>query len=380
MTRSTYFVTCVPGTEPFLFDEVKRLGLARVESQVAGVRFDGTRRDAWSANLWLRTAIRVLERLDRFPAPDENSLYAGVKALEWERWLAPDGRLAVDARSKDSELFHTRFLSQLVKDAICDRFRESDGVRPSVDVEDPDLRVDLHLFNNRATISLDTSGVPLYRRGWRVHQGRAPIAENLAAALVLASGWNGKAPLVDPFMGSGTILVEGALLAAGRAPGARRTFGFERWRDHDARAYTSVRDEARAAGRPTRKLTLSGRDVDPARVEEARANLAAAETDARVELEVGDARDWHPRPGWNACVVTNPPYGARVGDERQLGALYEGFARKLAHEAGGYRVAMITSFAPGLDALPFRPERRTPILNGGIECELVVGEVPRAGT
>lgn len=378
MSRSTYFVTCVPGTERELFREVKALGFSKSESQVAGVRFEGTRKDAWRANLSLRTAIRVLERLTRFEAPDEDALYAGAKAIEWERWLAPDGTLAVDARSKDSALFHTRFLQQLVKDAVCDRLRERSGTRPSVDPASPDLRIDLHLFKDRATLSLDTSGDPLYKRGWRRHQGRAPLAENLAAALVLRSGWDHRSPVVDPFCGSGTILVEAGLIASGRLPGAMgRRFGFERFGDHDAKAYERVLEGARAEGKPTRKLTLVGLDREPERIEQARENLAAAGIEARIQLEEGDARTWMPKAGWNAWIVTNPPYGARVRSDGNVDVLYTAFARRLAEYAGGYHVTMISSVTQGLDALPLVGASRSAILNGGLECEVISGEVPR---
>src|SRR5262249_27034974 len=158
----------------------------------------------------------------RFEARDADALYAAVLALEWERFLAPEGRLAVQAQTRESVLDHSQFLEQRVKDAVVDRFRSRAGTRPSVDLDDPDLRIHLHLFRDRATLSLDTSGEALHKRGWRLHQGRAPLAENLAAAVVLLSGWDRRAPFVDPFCGSGTLPIEAAWLAAGIAPGSRR--------------------------------------------------------------------------------------------------------------------------------------------------------------
>src|SRR5262245_2638621 len=181
--RSVFFVTCARGVEPVLHAEAKALRLAKLERQVGGVRFEGTRADAWRANLLLRTAVRVLERRARFSAPDADALYAAAREVPWERWLAPEGSLAVQAQSSESVLDHTQFLEKRVKDAVVDRFRAATGTRPAVDREDPDLRIHLHLWRDRATLSLDTSGEALHRRGWRVHQGRAPLAENLAAAL-----------------------------------------------------------------------------------------------------------------------------------------------------------------------------------------------------
>src|SRR5438105_4948511 len=203
--RAEFFVTCAPGIEPILHGEIRALKLSKVERQVGGVRFEGTSRDAWRANLELRTAVRVLRKLARFEARDESALYAGVASLDWSRFLRPDGRLRVDAHSKESALEHTLFVEQRTKDAIVDALRAQHGTRPSVDLEDPDLGVYVHLFRDRCTVLVDTSGDSLHKRGWRKFQGRAPLAETLAAAVVLASGWDRRAPLLDPFCGSGTI-------------------------------------------------------------------------------------------------------------------------------------------------------------------------------
>ncbi|NOT31438.1 MAG: hypothetical protein HOP15_13405, partial [Planctomycetes bacterium] len=163
--RSVFFVTCARGVEPVLHAEAKAIGLAKIERQVGGVRFEGTRADGWRANLMLRTAVRVLQRLERFEARDGDALYAAVHALEWERWLAPEGSLAVQAQSTESALDHTQFVEQRVKDAVVDRFRARTGTRPSVDRDDPDLGIHLHLYRDRATLSLDTSGEALHKRG-----------------------------------------------------------------------------------------------------------------------------------------------------------------------------------------------------------------------
>ena len=303
-----YFATCAPGLEPLLHAEVRELGLARSERQVGGVRFEGSREDAWRANLHLRTAVRVLWRLARFEAADADALHAGAAAFEWERILSPQGTLSVAAHSRESALEHTLFVSQRVKDAIADRFRLATGVRPSVDREAPDLGVYVHLFRDRCTLFADTSGGSLHKRGWRRFQGRAPLAETLAAAMVLHSRWDRRAPLLDPFCGSATILVEAALIAGGVAPGLfRERFGFERFPGHDAAAWSALRERARGAARFPPKLKLHGSDADARTIEGARENLAAAGVAGVVELEVADVRDFAPRRGWNAWIVTNPP-------------------------------------------------------------------------
>ena len=261
--RSVFFATCAPGVEPVLHAEVRALKLAKSECQVGGVRFEGEVADGWRANLWLRTAVRVLQRVARFPALDGDALYDGVAGVEWSRFVTPAGTLVVDAQARASALDHTQFIAQRVKDAVVDQLRARSGQRPSVDKDDPDLRIHLHLYRDRATLSVDTSGASLHKRGWRRYQGPAPLSETLAAAIVLLSGWDRRAPLLDPFCGSGTILVEAASLAAGLAPGRFRRFGFERWPNHDPAGYAVLRDRVAAAGRSANKVIVLGSGCQP---------------------------------------------------------------------------------------------------------------------
>ena len=376
--REVFFATCAPGVEPVLHEEARALGLAKLERQVGGVHFEGPLADAWRANLELRTAVRVLLRVARFHATNADELRAGAGAADWARFLAPNGSLAVRASSTSSALDHTLFISQCVKDAIADRFRASHGERPSVDKEDPDLLVHAHLVRDRCTLLADTSGESLHKRGWRRHQGRAPLAETLAAAIVLFSGWDQRAPLLDPFCGSGTLLVEAGLLAASMAPGLLRgRFGFERWPGHDARAWTALVERARARIRVPPKLHLVGSDVERAAVEGARENLCAAGLEERAELAVADARDFAPKRGWNAWIVTNPPYGERVGEVRELEPLYRRFGQVLREHCGGYHLALLSGNPRLRDALGLDPERVTALHNGGIACELLQLEIPR---
>ncbi len=369
--RNPYFATCSPGLEAVLHAEVKALGLRRVERQVGGVAFEGTREDAWTANLWLRSAIRVLERVTRFEARDADELYAGAREVAWERFLAPTGSLVVDARSNRSLLDHTQFVEQRVKDAIVDHFRETTGERPSVDKNDPDMRINAHVFKDRVTLSLDTSGHSLHRRGWRRHQGRAPLAETTAAAMVLMSGWNGRAPLLDPFCGTGTILIEAAWIAAGIAPGAMRSFGFERWNDHDAKRFARAKQAASSKGALPGKLRLLGSDNDRERIAEAHENAAAAGLEGRIEFEVASASDFAPRPGWNATIVTNPPYGLRVGRGDELERTYHDFGERLRRRCEGYSLHLLTANPMLCDRLGFAGAPRQAIINGGLECEVL---------
>lgn len=376
--RHSFFVTCAPGLEPALHEEIRSLRLAKVERQVGGVYFEGTVRDAWRANLWLRTAVRVLLRLGRFQAPDEDALYRGAYDVAWEELLSPDGSLIVAARANDSQLTHSRYVEQRVKDAVVDRLRERTGRRPSVDKDDADLRIHVHLVKDRATLSIDSSGEPLHKRGWRRYQGRAPLAENLAAGVLLLSGWDGRAPLIDPFCSSGTLLVEAAMIADGFPPGGLgRAFAFESWPGHDAAQWARMRQEALAGVEPRRKVRLIGSDVDPERVEGAKENLVALELEERVELEVLDAGSFAPRPGWNAWIVSNLPYGERVGEVRRLAELHARFGERLREHCGGYHLALLTGRPELAHALAFPKARTVQLINGGLDCRLVLTEVPR---
>ena len=235
---SHYFASCPKGLEYLLRDELVALGASDVREALAGVHFSGTLETAYRACLWSRLASRMLLPLAEFDAADDDALYAGVQAIDWCQHLASHATLAVDADTAMSKLTHSQYLGQRVKDAVVDQFRQRDGSRPGVDTDEPDVRINVRLRRDRATLSLDLSGTPLHRRGWREMQGEAPLKENLAAAMLLRAGWpqiyaEGGA-LLDPMCGSGTLLIEGALMAADVAPGLRREyFGFLGWQQHD---------------------------------------------------------------------------------------------------------------------------------------------------
>ncbi len=373
----TFFATCAPGLEPLLHDEARRLRLARIERQVGGVRFAGRLEDAWRANLYFRTAIRVLQRLARFEARDQDELYKGVQELDWMRWLRPHATLAVSAQSSDSQLDHSLFVAQRTKDAIVDQVRKTSGSRPDVDKEDPDLLVHVHLYRDRCTVSVDTSGESLHKRGWRRYQGRAPLAETLAAAVVLLSGWDRRSPLLDPFCGSATILIEAALLAADFAPGMfRRGFAFERFPDHDPQRWQALRAKTRDAARFPPRLILRGSDTSVRAIEGARENLAAAELDDRIEIEQCDVCAFDFRRGWNAWIVTNPPYGERVGNTGELIPLFADFGRIVSDHCSGYHLALLSGSRELTRALGIRADSAVRLMNGRLPCELLCARVP----
>jgi 23S rRNA G2445 N2-methylase RlmL len=377
MRRETFLATCGPGIEPYLLAEARALRLSKTEGRPGGVHFTGTIRDAWKANLHLRTASRVLLQLARYDAPDAQSLHAGALEVEWERYLRPAGSFAVQVRTRNSALGHAVYVAQCVKDAVADRFRERTGRRPDVDLDDPDLRIHARLLSDRVTLFADTSGQALHRRGWRTYLGGAPLKENLAAACLMAAEWDGRSPLLDPFCGSGTILVEGAMMAGGVPPGVRRGFGFERWPGHDRKRWEAEVGKAREEGAVPKKLILRGWDADPATVEGARENLAAAGIEANAEVERAPVGEFAPKKGWNAWVVTNPPYGERSGKKSELAGVYRKLGEVLRRHCGGYRAAVLSGNPDLARHLGIEPRSRVALKNGPIDCELLLLDLPR---
>jgi putative N6-adenine-specific DNA methylase len=372
---STCFATCAPGLEGVLHAELKGLKIGLIERQVGGVRFQASPREVARVNIGLRTANRVLVRVARFDCPDEDALYAAAREIPWERWLAADGCVRVDAQVRDSRLDHSRYAEQRVKDAVVDRMMELSGTRPSVGtIDEVDVGIHLHLHRNRATLALDSSGPPLYKRGWRTSQGRAPLTETLAAGLVLLSGWDRRAPLVDPFCGSGTILVEGGWIATNRAPNIERSFAFQRWADHDKRSLERERQAARDAITPRNKLRLWGADWDTSRVMETEAHLEATGLGNNADIHKADAKAFTPRDGWSANIVTNPPWGERVGSVDELVGLYSAFGQRLREHGSGCHLTMLSSEPRLLDAIAM-PGPRTPLPNGATPCTVLRGEV-----
>ncbi|MEZ5976245.1 MAG: THUMP domain-containing protein [Planctomycetota bacterium] len=374
--RFTFFATCSTGLEALLDAEIRNLKLAKVERQVGGVRFDGTYEDMARANFHLRTAGRILLRVARFEALGSEGLYAGAVEVPWENFLKKGSTLRVDAQVALSALDHSRFVEQRIKDAVVDRVTRLGFPRPQVEGEDADVRIHAHVYKDRVTLSLDSSGKALRKRGWRKHQGRAPLAETLAAAMVLHSGWDGRAPLIDPFCGTGTLLVEAVMWATGTAPGHLRSdFGWRNWALADERWLDRTREAADKLRRPLGKTRLVGIDQSPERVRECLEHLDAVGAAGNAEVEVGDARHWVGKPGWNAQILSNPPYGVRVGPGADLNALYRGFGKNLRANAGGYHCTLLTQ-AEWLPALDMPDWQRLDVRNGALECVIVKGDVP----
>lgn len=378
----TLFATCPKGLELLLRDELRALGAEDAREALAGVHFSGTLELAYRACLWSRLASRILLRLAEFGAADADALYAGVQAIDWSTHLDGEGTFAIDAVSGVSALHHTQYIALRSKDAIVDQFRERTGTRPNVDVERPSMRLNVRLYKDRATLSLDLSGMPLHRRGWRQGQGEAPLKENLACAMLLRGGWPAVSAaggtLLDPMCGAGTLLIEGALMAADVAPGLKRTyFGFLGWRGHAPDTWAALLAEAgerAASGLRALQPVFFGCDHDPQVLNEAKRNAQAAGVAGFLHLARQSAEhlkrpDGSARPG---LVICNPPYGERLGERTEIGTLYRAFGQRLRDEFGDWRAAIIVSDDELGHALGLRPDKRYVLYNGALECRLLV--------
>jgi 23S rRNA G2445 N2-methylase RlmL len=362
-----FFATAAKGTEPALRDELRELRFRGVRADRGGVHFTGEIEDGWRACLELRTAVRVLLFLAEFEAPSGDALYQGVRSIDWAPYFTPRHTLAVRAACRSSALTHTQFIAQKTKDAIVDQLRDKTGARPSVDLDDPDVALFVHIVRDKATVYSDLAGEPLHLRGYRISQGEAPLKETLAAAIVRLSGWDRELPLLDPMCGSGTLAIEAALWARGIAPGLLRArFGFERWASHDAAAQKKAADlRADIKSRPKREAPLIlATDIDPAAVDAVRFNARKAGVVLRIER--ASIREMEPLdpPGF---IVTNPPYGERLPGTQEL---FRDLASSL-RRMRGHRVAILSGTPQIERAIPFRPDKSLTVFNGDIECRLL---------
>jgi putative N6-adenine-specific DNA methylase len=374
----TIYAPCPQGLEAALADELRVMGFADAKPARAGCRFTADWTGVMRANLHSRLATRILVQLAHAPIAAEADILALSRGIRWERWFGPDDSLRVDTSAIRSPMQSLQYCNLLVKDGICDRLRDIEGARPDIDTVRPDARVHLFLSEDTATIYLDTSGESLFKRGWRLEKGEAPLRENLAAGMLALSGWDGTTPLVDPFCGSGTILIEAAYRSLGLAPGIARPFGFERLRDHDARLWRDLKEDARAQALPALQVELLGSDTNPHAIEAARSNLDRARLGGdTIRFRVCDARSSRPPEGPAGWIVTNPPYGERM--ENTDAALWQEWSGTLKQHFGGWQLHAITSDRDLPRHLRLNPRRRTPLYNGAIECRLFGFELVAGG-
>ena len=355
------------GLEGVLADELRALGADDVAEGIRMVSFKGDKEMMYRANFCLRTALRVLKPFHTLRATDPDDLYDQLKGFDWTALMSAGQTFMLDATVNSDSFRNSRFVTYRVKDAIVDHFSEATGRRPSIRLTNPDLRIDIHISGDEVTLSLDSSGEPLYRRGWRVAQTDAPINEVLAAGIIKLSGWDGQTDLVDPMCGSGTFLVEAALIAANINPGVfRQHFAFQNWSDYDDELFNEIYNDDSGEREFTHKII--GTDCDGKAIAISRANIKSAGVAKYVDLALRDLSEWNEAPE-GGTIITNPPYGERLNPEA-INQLYELIGQKLKFVFKGYKAWMIINKAEHNDHIGLRPSLRYPLLNGAIECEL----------
>ena len=365
-----YFASCPRGLEAALAAELATIGAVDIAPAEGGVSFAGDLVLAYRANLETRIGSRVLWRVGGGPYRDERDLYELVHALDWSRHFTPTRTLRVDVAATRSPLTSLEFATLRTKDAVCDRMRADHGVRPSIDKRAPDVRVHVHLTDREATVYVDTSGEPLFKRGYRQEADEAPLRENLAAGLLALAQWTPGQPLLDPMCGSGTIVTEAALIAAGRAPGLARTFGFQKLAWYDGPTWQRIKQAARdRIGTAPLAPSIVASDMSEGAVGKTRSNLRTAQVDALVHVERADILT-REAPATEGVLIANPPYGVRLAEANELAALYPRLGDALKRNFAGWSAYLFTGDLRLAKLIGLKADKRTPLWNGAIECRL----------
>jgi putative N6-adenine-specific DNA methylase len=370
-------VTTLSGLEEVLAEELRALDMEFVKVGNRAVSCSGNMRQLYEANLWCRTAIRILKPIRQFKARDEKSLYEQVQKTDWTELMDLSMTFAIDAVVSHSTFEHSLYVSQLTKDAIVDQFRAKTGERPSVDRIRPDVRLNLHMHDNVVTLSLDSSGDSLHRRGYRLQTNVAPLNEVLAAGIIALSGWDKKSPFIDPMCGSGTFLIEAALMAQNMAPGLfrRDPFGFEKWKDYNEQLFELVWNTAEAKAKSAPQAQIIGYDLDEDYVEAARNNIENAGLESIIRVEQANFFETH-APEGHGVVVMNPPYNERIQSD-DINLLYKQIGDTLKQSYQGYDAFVFTGNLEAAKNVGLRTSRRVPLYNGSIECRLLKYELYR---
>lgn len=365
-----FFSPCPRGLEAALADELRALGAAKVEAVNGGVGFAGDWSTCWKANLESRIATRVLWKITEVRYRSEEDIYRAAYAPTWARWFTVDQTIRVYVTAQRAPVKSLEFITLRIKDAVCDHFRTVTDRRPSVDTADPDVRIHAFLTRDTVTLYLDTSGEPLYKRGFKQAAVEAPLKENLAAGILMLTGWKpGQEALVDPMCGSGTFLIEAAQMALDVAPGLGRRFGFEKFKNFDRESWAKLRAAAEARRKPPRELEIYGSDIVSVQLRKTEANLAAAGLAGCVRLMRADILELDP-PAGSGVMVANPPYGVRIGEESELAELYPELGDALKAHWAGWRCYFLSADPALPKGIRLKASRRTPLFNGALECRL----------
>jgi len=364
-----FFATCPRGLELLLADELRQLDAAKVHAVGGGVQFAGDFFLCYRVNLESRIASRILWQVAASAYRSETDIYAIVHALPWTDWFDPARSIRADVSATKSPLTSLNFVTLKIKDAVCDKFRRLCGSRPSVDTREPDIPIQGHLTDREFTLYLDTTGEPLFKRGRRVAAREAPLRENLAAGIVRLSGWVPGIPFLDPMCGSGTILLEAAFIALDIAPGLGRRFAFEKLKNFDVQPWRELLQHCAARQKLKAPLGLYGSDLSVEALQAARSNFAAAGLEKVVSLKRADVLDIA-APAKEGIIVTNPPYGVRLGERQALAEFYPKLGDRLKKHFCGWRAYLFSADMRLPKLIRLAASKRTPLFNGALECRL----------
>ncbi|HMZ05251.1 MAG TPA: THUMP domain-containing protein [bacterium] len=363
----TYIAKTFFGLEPVLSDELKNIGATQIKMLNRAVSFSASEEIMYKANLWLRTALRIIKPIHEFKAINEEQLYRHTQKMDWSQFLEPKDTFVIDSTAHSKFLTHSHYAALKVKDAIVDQLRDQFGERPSIDAENPTLRINLHIAHDDVTIGLDASGNSLHKRGYRTGTNEAPLNEILAAGMILLSGWDRRAPLLDPMCGSGTIPIEAAMIALNVPPGHLRTsFGFFTWKDFDPTVWKKVRTDAETQRVRNSDVRIFGSDIDRGILDKTRQNIVNAKMDAHISIAPKSFSDVTP-PATPGMIITNPPYGERL-KPADLQTLYKMIGDVLKKNFTGWDAWVISGNKDALKQLGLHPSKKLTLYNGALEC------------
>ena len=365
-----FFAPCPRGLETILLAELETMGAQNLRKTEGGVQFSGDWALCYRANLESRIASRILWRVKETQYRNEQDIYQAAFELQWQRWFDVTHTIRVNTTAIRCPLKSLEFITLLVKDAVCDRFRAHCNERPSVDTLEPDIRIHVFIEDNKLMLYLDTSGDALFKRGVRSHTNIAPLRENLAAGILRLMNWKPGIPLLDPMCGSGTFLIEAAQMSLNIQPGIARSFAFEKLKNFDAAMWNNMREQAIAAQLPARPLELYGSDLYGDALKAASRNLEEAGLSECAELKQANVLEIS-APAEHGMLVANLPYGERMGELDELAELYPKLGDVLKKKFGGWIAYLFTADKAILKLMRLSPSKRTPLFNGAIECRLL---------
>jgi putative N6-adenine-specific DNA methylase len=364
-----FFATCPRGLEALLVEELSAQHALKIVATDGGVSFEGNLETMYRVNLHSRIATRILSRVGQGSYATEEDIYKATFKLNWPSWFKVNQTIRVKVTGVKCPLKSLDFVTLRIKDAVCDRFREEGALRPSVSVRDPDVRIHAYLTEDQYQIYLDTSGAPLYQRGFRDVSVIAPLRENLAAGIIMLSSWIPGTPFLDPMCGSGTFLIEAAMMAVNQPPGLKRTFGFQKLTSFDEGLWKKIETEAIHNMKPIEFLDIYGSDIDLRSVRVARHNLKVAGLEETAKVMQSDFIKLEP-PAPEGTLVTNPPYGQRIGEDEDLKEVYPVWAKHMKESFGGWDTYFLTADLEMPKDMRLKPTKKTPLYNGALECRL----------